>query len=240
MKKIKKIKSLGVMKVYDVSVANDNRNFKLDNGIIAHNCQSTQPALRGFIEEFHDNCRFILTCNYQNRILPAIQSRCAVIDFRMTKTDKSEIRMEFISMIHGILKAEGIKFDNKVLIQIIRKYFPDIRRIINELQRYGACGEIDTGILVSLAEDKVSTLIKALKDREYNVMKKWVNENIDNDSDTIFQNIYDGVHDSAKNESIPIAVITIADYMYKSAFVMSQEINLVACLTELMAKCDWK
>jgi DNA polymerase III delta prime subunit len=204
------------------------------------NPQSTQPALRGFIEEFAGNCRFILTCNFRNRIITPLQSRCSVIEFKINKDQENKIMARFMDRTRSILDVENIEYNPKIVSQLIMKYFPDWRRVLNELQRYSAGGVIDEGLLINLNDIKMSDLSKLLKERKFTDMRKWVVDNVDNDPTVIFRAIYDGLYEHINPSSIPQAVVTIADYQYKSAFVADQEINLVACLTELMVECDWK
>ena len=205
------------------------------------NPESVQPALRGFMEEFSENCRFIFTCNFKNRILPALQSRCSVVDFSIQNGQKKEMAELFFKRCKAILKKESITCkDKKVLAQLIMKYFPDFRRVLNEIQKYGASGEIDIGILSTLSETAFNNLIKMLKEKKFTDMRKWVIDNLDNDPSTLLRKIYDNIFPHLTELSIPQAVLIIADYQYKSAFVADQEINLVACLTELMAELQFK
>jgi DNA polymerase III delta prime subunit len=202
------------------------------------NPNSTQPALRGFIEEFSKNCRFILTCNFKNRIIQPLHSRCAVIEFKYDKKEKASIAAQVLKRLGFILLNEGISFDNKVLASLILKYFPDYRRIINELQRYSAAGTIDEGILARVGEVNTTELINALKNKDWKGMRAWVVNNIDNDPPAIFRKIYDDILD--KVQTVPQLVLILADYQYKAAFCADQEINLVACLTEIMATVEFK
>jgi DNA polymerase III delta prime subunit len=202
------------------------------------NPNSTQPALRGFIEEFSKNCRFILTCNFKNRIIQPLHSRCAVIEFKYDKKEKASIAAQVLKRLGFILSNEGISFDNKVLASLILKYFPDYRRIINELQRYSAAGTIDEGILARVGEVNTTELINALKNKDWKGMRAWVVNNIDNDPPAIFRKIYDDILD--KVQTVPQLVLILADYQYKAAFCADQEINLVACLTEIMATVEFK
>jgi len=204
------------------------------------NPQSTQPALRGFIEEFSKNCGFIFTCNFKNRIIEPIHSRCSVIDFRFSKKDRPKLAMGLLKRVIEILDNESVKYNDDVLVELITKYFPDFRRIINELQRYSVSGEIDAGILTTITEQSVKDLMKHLKEKNFKNMRKWVVENLDNDPSRIYRLIYDGLYGHVKPQSIPQAVILIADYQYKSAFVADLEVNLVACLTELMVELEYK
>ena len=204
------------------------------------NPQSTQPALRGFMEEFHKNCGFILTCNYKNRLIQPLHSRCSVIDFVIPKNQKPKLASDFYDSIINILKKENIKFEPAVIRELLMKFFPDWRRVLNELQRYSVSGKIDAGILVNLSEVNINELIKSLKQKEFTNVRKWIVDNIDNDHTRIFRHIYDSLYDCVDTNSIPHAVLILADYSYKSAFVADQEINLLACLTELMGQCKFK
>ena len=204
------------------------------------NAQSTQPALRGFIEEFSGNCRFILTCNYKNRIIEPLHSRCTCIEFKIPKQEKPTLANEFMERIKYILDGENIPSDDKVLAELIMKHFPDFRRVINELQRYSVAGSIDIGILTQIGEIKIKNLITSMKEKEFTNVRKWVVDNLDNDQVHIFRKIYDGLYEYFKPQSIPQAVLIISEYQYKSAFVADHEINLTACLTELMLECEYK
>jgi DNA polymerase III delta prime subunit len=202
------------------------------------NPNSTQPALRAFMEEFSSNCRFILTCNFKNRIIPPLHSRAAVIEFKLPKADKPKIASAFFKRVNEILSIEKVEADGKVVAKVIEKHFPDYRRVLNELQRYGASGKIDEGIFVSLGETNLQELIASLKDKDWKKMRTWVVNNIDNDPQTIFRKLYDVLCDEVIQ--IPQLVLLLADYQYKSAFCADQEINLVACLTEIMAAVEFK
>lgn len=197
------------------------------------NPNSTQPALRGFIEEFANNCRFIFTCNFKNRIIQPLHSRCAVIDFKIQKDEKPKIAAAFYKRVVDILSSEKIESNPKVVAKVVEKYFPDFRRTLNELQRYSQSGFIDEGILVNISDVNITELVTALKDKDWKAMRMWVVNNLDNDPQSIFRKIYDGL--VPLTTQVPQLVLTIADYQYKSAFVSDQEINLVACLTEIMA-----
>ena len=197
------------------------------------NPNSTQPALRGFIEEFANNCRFIFTCNYKNRIIQPLHSRCAVIDFKIPKDEKPKLAALFYKRVVDILSSENIESNPKVVAKVVEKYFPDFRRALNELQRYSQSGFIDEGILVNISDVNIAELVTALKDKDWKAMRMWVVNNLDNDPQSIFRKIYDGL--VPLTNQVPQLVLTIADYQYKSAFVSDQEINLVACLTEIMA-----
>ena len=204
------------------------------------NPDSVQPALRGFIERFGNNVSFLFTCNYPNRIIDPIHSRCAVFDFVIPVNEKPKIAEKYLELCEGLLEKEGVTFDRKVIVELIMKYFPDFRRVLNELQRYSSSGKIDVGILSSLEEINVSQLVDALKGKRFSDMRKWINSNMDMDTTRIFRKLYDNLGSHLKQQSVPQAVLIIADYQYKSAFVADQEINLVACLTEIMVDCEFK
>jgi len=202
------------------------------------NPNSTQPALRAFMEEFSNNCRFILTCNFKNRIIPPLHSRTAVIEFKLPKTEKPKIAALFFKRVTEILSIESITADSKVIAKVIEKHFPDYRRILNELQRYSASGNIDEGIFVSMGEVNMQDLIASLKEGDWKKMRTWVVNNIDNDPQTLFRKLYDTLCDNVVQ--VPQLVLLLADYQYKAAFCADQEINLVACLTEIMAAVEFK
>ena len=204
------------------------------------NPESVQPALRNFIETFYKNCRFIFTCNYKNKILPALHSRCTVIDFAITNGDKNKSYSDFHIRLQHILNEEKIEFDPKVIAELIQKYYPDFRRTINELQRYSVRGKIDSGILFSLTEADTKQLIAILKEKRFNDMRKWVIQNLDKEPSALFSSVYEILYKHLQPQSIPQAVLVIAGYQYKAAFVADQEINMVACLTEVMANCKVK
>ena len=204
------------------------------------NPQSTQPALRGFIEEFSKNCGFILTCNFRNRIIEPLHSRCSTVEFRIPAGEKPQLAMDFMNRCEVILNNEQIHYNKKVVASLIQKFFPDWRRVLNELQRYSASGEIDAGILVNLSEDSVKELLSFLKNKEFTNVRRWIVNNLDNDPSRIYRRIYDSLYDSLVPSTIPHAVVILADYSYKSAFVADQEINLLACMTELMSQVKFK
>ena len=204
------------------------------------NPQSTQPALRGFIEEFHSNCGFILTCNYKTRIIPALQSRCSVIDFVIPNAEKVKLAEQFFTRVKGILNKNEIKFHEEVVAEVINNHFPDWRKVLNELQRYSLSGEIDAGILVNLGDKNIKDLIAMMKKKELVNVRKWVVDNLDNDSDRIFRNIYDNLYDHIDPNSIPHAIVALCEYQYKAAFVADLEINMMACLTEIMGGVKFK
>lgn len=204
------------------------------------NPQSTQPALRGFVEEFHKNCRFILTCNFKNRIIEPLHSRFSNIEFKVNPKDKPKLASRLFERAIYILKEQNVSYEDKVLVELITKHFPDFRKLINELQRYSVSGSIDAGILVNVSDENLKTLVTHLKGKAFSDMRKWVVNNLDNDPVKIFRKIYDTLYTNLEPSTIPHAVLIIADYQYKSAFVADQEINLVACLTELMSQVKFK
>lgn len=204
------------------------------------NPQSTQPALRGFIEEFSNNCRFILTCNFKNRIIEPLHSRCAVIEFNTSKKDMAGLAAKFMARLEKILADENVKFDKKVIAELIMRYAPDWRRVLNECQRYSSSGQIDTGVLSNLSDVNIDTLMKSLKVKDFKSMRAWVVNNIDLEPAAVFRKVYDSMVDYAKPESVPQVVLILAEYQYKDAFVADHELNLVACMTELMASVQWK
>ena len=199
-----------------------------------------QLLLRAFTEEFSGNCRFIFTCNYKNKIIEPLHSRCAVVEFSIGGKQKPVIAAQFFKRIQTILDQESIEFDNKVLVELINKHFPDWRRVLNEIQRYSSGGAIDAGILATFSDVKVNNLIQNLKQKNFPEVRKWVVDNLDNDSGVLMRRIYDALYTSLANASIPAAVLIIAKYQYQIAFVADQEINLLACLTEIMVECEFK
>lgn len=203
------------------------------------NPNSTQPALRGAIEEFASNCSFIFTCNFKNRIIDPIHSRCAVVDFKVNG-QKAKLAAQFFKRVEWILDQEGITYKKDVVAAVITKHFPDARRILNELQRYSASGTIDEGILASVTDLQFADLIKALKVKDFTSARKWVTNNLDNDPTRIFRSIYDGLQEHLKPDSVPQLVVHLAKYQYQAAFVADSEINLTACLTEIMVDCEFK
>ena len=199
-----------------------------------------QLLLRAFCEEFHGNCRFIFTCNYKNRIIEPLHSRCAVIEFGIKGKERSSIAMEFFKRLTNILDSEGVEADKKVLVELINKHFPDWRRVLNECQRYSVGGRIDTGILASFSDISINELVKHLKEKNFAEVRKWIVSNLDNDTTVLLRRIYDNLYDSLVPGSIPAAVLVLAKYQYQSAFVADQEINILACLTEIMVECEFK
>ena len=204
------------------------------------NANSIQPALRGAIEEFANNCRFIITCNYKNRIISPIHSRCTNIEFSIPSEEKPSLAGQFMQRVKTILDKEAIPYEDKILAQLITKYFPDFRRVLNELQRYSVAGIIDIGILSQIGEVQVKELAVAMKGKNFTEARKWVVSNLDNSQTELFRKIYDGLHDYVTPSSIPQAILILADYQHKAAFVADQEINLTACIVELMMECEFK
>ena len=199
-----------------------------------------QLLLRSNIEAFHKNCRFIFTCNYKNKIIEPLHSRCSVVEFSIKGKEKAEIQVSFFERILGILERENIEFDKKVLLQIINKHFPDWRRVLNELQRYSVGGKIDSAILVEFSDVRIDDLIKTLSKKDFSGVRKWVVSNLDNDPAVLLRRLYDALVASLEGPSIAAAVLIIAKYQYQIAFVADQEINMLACLTEIMVECEFK
>lgn len=202
------------------------------------NPNSTQPALRNAIEEFASNCSFIFTCNYKTRIIEPLHSRCAVVDFALKNGEKAKMASQFFKRIQGILSTENVEYEDKVIAELVKKYFPDFRRVINELQRYSQFGKIDVGILAQINNVQINEIVKYIKEKDFTSIRKWVASG-DMDSNVVFRQLYDALYDFMKPQSIPQAVVILADYQYKNAFVADTEINLVACLTELMVSCEF-
>jgi DNA polymerase III delta prime subunit len=203
------------------------------------NPNSTQPALRNAIEEFASNCSFIFTCNFKNRIIEPLHSRCAVIEFGLMNGEKAKMAGSFFKRIQSVLQSEKVDYDDAVIAELVKKHFPDFRRIINEMQRYSQFGKIDSGILVQMGDVEISNIVKFIKDKDFGSIRKWV-ATTEIDAATLYRKLYDGLYDVLKPQSIPQAVIIIADYQYKQAFVADPEINTVACLTELMVSVEFK
>ena len=202
------------------------------------NRDSVQPALRAFIETFSENCRFIFTCNYSNRLIEPLHSRTTVIDFKLAPSDKPVLASKFLKRMEYILNNEGVDYNQRVLAELLNKYFPDYRRVINELQRYSVGGSIDEGILSNFQEINAKALVESLREKDWKKMRQWIANNIDTDPQHVFRQIYDILLPEVKG--IPHLVLLIADYQYKAAFVADQEINLTACLTEIMANVEFK
>ena len=199
-----------------------------------------QLLLRAFCEEFHGNCRFIFTCNYKNKIIAPLHSRCAVVEFSIRGKERQELAAQFFKRLQTILDKESVGYESKVLVELINKHFPDWRRVLNECQRYSSGGQIDTGILAHFSDVKVNDLIKKLKEKDFPEVRKWLVSNLDNDTSVLLRRIYDALYDALSNSSIPAAVLVLAKYQYQSAFVADQEINMLACLTEIMVECEFK
>jgi DNA polymerase III delta prime subunit len=203
------------------------------------NAESVQPALRGAIEEFSSNCSFIFTCNFKNRIIEPIHSRCTVIDFKLNGS-KAKMASAFFKRVETILTQEKVTYDKEVVAAIITKHFPDNRRILNELQRYSVSGSIDRGILTTVSEVQLTELIKSLKEKDFAGARKWTTNNLDNDPARLYRKIYDGLYEQLKSSSVPQLVLHLAKYQYQAAFVPDHEINMIACLTEIMVDCEFK
>lgn len=201
---------------------------------------STQPALRNYMEEFSANCRFIFTCNYKQKIIEPLHSRCAVIEFKVENKDKQAIAAQFFKRATQILKQEGIEFDPKVVAELVTKHFPDYRRILGELQRYAVSGKIDSGILVNMSEQSFKDLVTHLAAKDFSEVRKWVGKNSDVDTTALFRQLYDTASTSLHPASIPQLVLVLADYQYKAAFVADHELNIMAALTEVMTSCKFK
>ena len=204
------------------------------------NAQSTQPALRGFIEEFSNNCRFILTCNFKNRIIEPLHSRCSLYEFNTTKTEMVNLARQFMDRVSNILGDEKVSFEKRVVAELIMKYCPDWRRVLNELQRYSISGTIDSGIFDNVVDTNYNNLFGFLKEKDFKKMRQWVANNIDVDFSVIIRNVYDKMEEVVDGSSIPQLVLILADYQYKNAFVADHELNTVACLTEIMANVKFK
>ena len=204
------------------------------------NANSTQPALRNFMEEFSRNCGFILTCNFKNRIIEPLHSRCSVVEFKISKNELPRMAVQFFKRVTGILDKENVKYDRSVIAELIQRHVPDWRRVLNELQRYSVNGNIDTGIFVNLSDENFKTLVGYIKNRNFTDMRKWVGENSDTDHTSMFRKFYDQAYELVKPNSIPELVLLISKYQYQSAFVADQEINMAAFLTEAMVNMEWQ
>jgi len=222
-----------------VSFTNSRKYVILDEADYL-NPNSTQPALRNFMEEYSKNCGFILTCNFKKRIIEPLHSRCAVVDFKINKVDKPKVAAQFFKRVCCILKQEQIEYDDRAVAEFVSKYFPDFRRVINELQRYSAIGKIDASILVNTQDQSYKALMVAMKGKNFPEVRKWVSENSDVDASEFFRTLYDTASDYLKPQSIPQLIIVLADYQYKNAFVADQEINIMACLIEIMSEAEFK
>lgn len=204
------------------------------------NAETVQPALRNFMEEYSANCGFILTCNFVNKIIAPLHSRCSVVEFKMPNKIKPKLAGEFFKRVQGILKHENVEYEDKVVAEVVMKHFPDNRRVLNELQRYSATGKIDSGILANSSDANFKTLMDALKNKEFTAVRKWVGQNIDGETAPFFRKLYESLHELVTPSSVPQIVVTLADYQYKSAFAADQEINTMACLTEIMVDAEFK
>ena len=211
-----------------------NRKFVILDEADYLNPQSTQPALRGFIEEFHKNCGFILTCNFKNRIIEPLHSRCSVVEFRIPTSEKPTLAGQFFKRVQDILAQENVQYEPKAVAGVVEKHFPDWRRVLNELQRYSASGMIDAGILVNLSETNMKDLVTFLKEKDFKSTRKWIANNLDNDPARIYRKVYDILYDEVQPNYVPALVVATADYSYKSAFVADQEINMLAYMAEIM------
>lgn len=236
--KVSSIVPYGERNVIDITV-DKNRTFVTGYGIVVHNCNSLQPALRGAIEEFSANCAFIFTCNYKNKIIDPIHSRCSVIDFDISKTEKSKLMNQFAKRVFSILDQEKVDYDKNVVAQFMVKYYPDNRKIINELQRYAQIGNIDIGILSQSKDVVIEELMGHLKNKKFLSIKKWLSENSDLDSQKFFRTIYDNSSEYIKPSSIPQLILQIDEYQYKAAFVADHQINMLAFLTKMMMDIEF-
>ena len=203
------------------------------------NAETVQPALRNFMEEYSANCGFIMTCNFSNKLIEPLRSRCSVVEFKMSSSDKPKLAGEFFKRVCNILTEQGVEYDKATVAEVVKKHFPDNRRVLNELQRYSATGKIDAGILVNFSDVNMKTLMASLKAKEFSKVRKWVAQNIDGDTTQVFRSIYDNASEYVKPTSVPQVVVTLADYQYKAAFAADAEINMMAMLTELMIDCEW-
>ena len=204
------------------------------------NANSTQPALRNFMEEFSRNCGFILTCNFKNRIIEPLHSRCSVVDFKISKKDMAKLAGQFFKRVQNILKTENINFDPAVVAEIINKYFPDWRRVINELQRYSATGKIDSGILINMQENTIKELVSYIKDKNFTETRKWIKNNLDTDVNYLYNQFYDVSFDICKKSSVPQLILIIAKYQYQNAFSANAEINFAAFCVECMSELEFE
>ena len=199
-----------------------------------------QPALRNFMEDLSSNCGFIFTCNFKSKIIAPLHSRCSVIDFKLNKEDRVKVAAQFMKRIQNILKAENVTYDNAVVAEVLKKYFPDWRRVLNELQRYSATGAIDTGILAGMSDETLDQLLSYLKTKNFSAVRKWIGENPDVSVDELFKKFYDMASDRLQPQSIPELIVILADHQYRAAFVASQEINLASCMAQIMGMCQFK
>jgi len=203
------------------------------------NAETVQPALRNFMEEYSANCGFIMTCNFANKLIEPLRSRCSVVEFKMSAADKPKLAGEFFKRVCAILTEHNVEFDKATVAEVVKKHFPDNRRVLNELQRYAATGKIDAGILVNFSDLNMKDLMASMKAKEFSKVRKWVAQNIDGDTTQVFRSIYDNASEFVKPNSVPQVVVTLADYQYKAAFAADAEINMMAMLTEMMIDCEW-
>lgn len=242
--KIKSIKEIGTRKVYDLTVSGNHNFYIGTKNILTHNCDymgyKTQPALRNFMEEFSKSCGFILTCNFKNKIIEPLHSRCAVIDFIIPKKEHAKLASQFFKRACSVLDLEKIAYDKAVIAEVIKKYFPDWRRALNELQRYSISGKIDSGILDNLNDVSILELIQFMKDKDFTKTRHWVSQNLDADPKMLFRSFYDNATQYIKPNCIPILVILIAKYQYQDAFSADSMINTSAFLAECMIEMEWK
>jgi len=204
------------------------------------NANSTQPALRNFMEEFSKNCGFILTCNFKNRIIEPLHSRCSVVDFKLSKSAGAKLASQFFKRVEKILANENIEFDRAVVAEIVTKFFPDWRRVLNELQRYASTGKIDSGILGSIKDLEINSVYKLLKEKDFTSLRKWVAENVDIEQVEVFRRLYESADQYMTSNSIPQLVLILSKYQYQAAFVADPEINIIACFTEVLINCEFK
>jgi len=223
-----------------VSLTSDSKHKVIIIDEADNTTSDVQLLLRASIEEFSKNCRFIFTCNYKNKIIEPLHSRCIVVEFGVQSKHKQKIAIDFFNRLVYILEQEKVEVDKKVLAELINKHFPDWRRVLNECQRYSVGGKIDSGILAAFSDVAVDDLIKNLKTKNFPEVRKWVNNNMDNDTSVLFRRIYDSLYESLVPNTVPAAVLVIAKYQYQMAFVADQEINMLACLTEIMVECEFK
>ena len=223
-----------------VSLTSDSKHKVIIIDEADNTGSDVQLLLRANIEQFYKNCRFIFTCNYKNKIIEPLHSRCAVVDFSIKGKEKASLAAKFFKRLQGILEQNSVEYDTKVLVELINKHFPDFRRVLNECQRYSVSGKIDSGILATFSDVSVKELLKNLKEKNFTEVRKWVVSNLDNDASQLLRRVYDACYDYLEPQSIPAAVLVIAKYQYQCAFVADQEINLLAALTEIMCECEFK
>lgn len=204
------------------------------------NANSTQPALRNFMEEFSRNCGFILTCNFKNRIIEPLHSRCSVIDFKLSKSASAKLAAQFFKRVEKILSNESVEYDRAVVAEVITKFFPDWRRVLNELQRYASTGKIDSGILGNIKDLEINSVYKLLKEKDFTSLRKWVAENVDIEQTEVFRRLYESADQYMTANSVPQLVLILSKYQYQAAFVADPEINIIACFTEILINCEFK